>query len=270
MSYEYTPQLPADLLPTVYDSDNVTAHRVATRPLQDSIACSISLGESLDGKAKLEHGSNYTRIAADSIGPQLYDSRQHATPVDIIAKRSKDTGLKQELSENNTQKRPEWMTCPPDSLDNNTRVQNRTFSQKTADPLQFDPSWVSTPNDKNLSTRNSDRKNKLEQQFSSDIEEDKKKQDIVDEYNRVNRPKTLMELHQEKLKTKGNKSSRSSKRRTGSDESDSQASHWKDRRFNRERDLAVNWVDSKRNNKVLEQTQYLSSKYGHGQRGSYL
>ncbi|KAJ2448348.1 hypothetical protein EV183_005490 [Coemansia sp. RSA 2336] len=144
--------------------------------------------------------------------------------------------------------REEWMLVPPP-----------TKGGKAArDTAMFDESWTQTPQERRkraeqkapkpqTTTPSTQRKRK----------EDEERAHWVNEYNQVQRPKTLMEMHQESKKQKGKK--------TGKQD------EWSRHRFDRDRDLRTTTVSSRRQqNAVQDALESLSDKYAPGKKGSFL
>ncbi|PVV04790.1 hypothetical protein BB560_000696 [Smittium megazygosporum] len=177
-------------------------------------------------------------------------------------------------------KREEWMTVPPSFSIASAKLTNRRFAKTTKEKAEFDESWTALPGEEINSANSKGSKNSKNKMESDDRmeelidhEKEKERNRIVEEYNKKYRPATLMQMHldkiQEKKSRKSRRKSHSSRNKKHKSSSDSEE-EWKNRRFNRDRDLAVNWKDTKRHKDVLSQTKFLSDKYSHGSSGSFL
>ncbi|KAJ2845316.1 hypothetical protein IWW36_004830 [Coemansia brasiliensis] len=147
--------------------------------------------------------------------------------------------------------REEWMLVPPSAK-----------SGKAAqDTAMFDESWTQTPHEKRKRT---EQKTKGPQPKTSPSTQKKRKEDEekahwVNEYNQTQRPKTLMEMHQE------------SKKQKSKDKKTSKQDEWSRRRFDRDRDLRATTVSSRRQqNAVQDALESLSDKYVPGKKRSFL
>ncbi|KAJ2033990.1 hypothetical protein GGI08_009022 [Coemansia sp. S2] len=156
-----------------------------------------------------------------------------------------------------------------------------------AAPL-FDKSWTETPEEKRLQKekeKSKRRKPVVEEEETPGMrrkrEEDAEKSKWVDEFNRSQRPKSLMEMHLEsKNKEKEKKSGRSDKsrrrerspssRRTDRHSDDDEDDEWKSQRFDRSRDLSSGKVNSRRQREMLNTMGYLSDKYAPSKGGSFM
>ncbi|KAJ2630494.1 hypothetical protein H4R22_002623 [Coemansia sp. RSA 1290] len=144
--------------------------------------------------------------------------------------------------------REEWMLVPPSAK-----------SGKAArDTAMFDESWTQTPEEKRK--RAEQKASKPQPKTSSTQKkrkEDEERAHWVNEYNQTQRPKSLMEMHQESKKQKSKKSGKQDK--------------WSRHRFDRDRDLRATTVSSRRQqNAVQDALESLSDKYAPGKKGSFL
>ncbi|KAJ2722854.1 hypothetical protein GGI07_003041 [Coemansia sp. Benny D115] len=213
---------------------------------------------------------------------------------------------RQENNQNNqaddTAKREEWMLVPP-SAESSKQIKGR---KGAAAPL-FDKSWTETPEEKR--ERKNKERNKGKGESSSKhgdkVEEEtpsmrrKRKEDEdkarwVNEYNRQQRPKSLLEMH---LESKSDKKRRgrehrdrdrrdrresrddkkSDKRKRRSDDEDdyghsgdAEGDEWKRQRFDRSRDLNSGKIDGRRQREMLNSMAFLSDKYAPGKGGSFM
>ncbi|KAJ2797100.1 hypothetical protein H4R20_005311 [Coemansia guatemalensis] len=152
--------------------------------------------------------------------------------------------------------REEWMLVPPSK---------RGAGGKATDDGIFDESWTLTPEQRReraAQQAKAARKQQPEETAASrrQQEEDQDKAQWVDEFNRSQRPKSLMEMH---LETKHK--SRRSKRTNNSTRPQEQDDAWKRQRFDRERDLATEQKSNRRqHHAVLDAMGTLTDKYAPG------
>ncbi|KAJ2909281.1 hypothetical protein GGI21_002039 [Coemansia aciculifera] len=191
---------------------------------------------------------------------------------------------------NSKEKREEWMLVPPSAESTKAIKGSRggggpSGRNVNAAPL-FDKSWTETPEEKRQ------RKDKEKTTKQSELlpieeetpdmrrkrEENEEKSKWVDEFNRTQRPKSLMEMHLEsKSKGKRDRSDKSRRRdrersppsrRANNCEQDDD-DDWKKQRFDRSRDLSAGKVDSKRQREMLNTMGFLSDKYAPSKGGSF-
>ncbi|KAJ2841311.1 hypothetical protein J3B02_005942 [Coemansia erecta] len=178
---------------------------------------------------------------------------------------------KRELAESVDNKREEWMLVPPTAESGNKR----------GSTALFDKSWTETPEEKRKRREKEARKLKRSDEAAEEEEtpemrrkrmENDEKAKWVQEYNREQRPKSLLEMHLEKKS--GKKKSRhhdKTKHKRGDEagKEDDEDDKWKKRRFDRSRDLSTGKTDSRRRRELLDSLGNLSDKYGHGKGGSF-
>ncbi|KAJ2056056.1 hypothetical protein GGI17_006396 [Coemansia sp. S146] len=202
--------------------------------------------------------------------------------VDIMEARThKD---EDDSTNNSAEKREEWMLVPP-SAESSKAMSGRGNGGRSvvAAPL-FDKSWTETPEEKRLQKEKekSKRREPVVEEETPDMrrkrEENAEKSKWVDEFNRSQRPKSLMEMHLESKKKKSGRSDKSrgrererspSSRRTDGP-SDDEDDEWKSQRFDRSRDLSSGKVDSRRQREMLNTMGYLSDKYAPSKGGSFM
>ncbi|KAJ2081721.1 hypothetical protein H4R24_002118 [Coemansia sp. RSA 988] len=163
---------------------------------------------------------------------------------------------------NKNNAREEWMLVPPSKRGAN--------GQKTDDGI-FDESWTLTPEqrrEKATQQAKAAKKQSPEETAASrrKQEEDQDKTQWIEEFNRTQRPKSLMEMHLE-TKNKNRRSKRSNKNTLPKEQDDT----WKRQRFDRDRDLATEQKNSHRQqHAVLNAMGNLTDKYASGKGGSFL
>ncbi|OMJ07165.1 hypothetical protein AYI70_g12376 [Smittium culicis] len=221
--------------------------------------------------------SNYTQLEAEQQVADLVASRLAANSSDSEENSGKS-------------KRAEWMIVPPTfsiasgATRSTGKARKFEAASTTQQKFEFDESWTQVPGTEispkpRPKSAKSSKEDEGEKEISSLAKEEKRKQEekkkeIVDTYNSNFRPKSLMEMHQEKLaslkRKSGNRHQSSTSSSSKSRKSGSNEDTWKQGRFSRDRDMAVKWVDSKRNSDIASQTEFLKEKYGHGSKSSFL
>ncbi|KAJ2407658.1 hypothetical protein GGI10_004969 [Coemansia sp. RSA 2530] len=217
-------------------------------------------------------------------------------PSAALAGYSKDQALRQTIdmiearthkdeedsTSNSAEKREEWMLVPP-SAESSKAMGGRGNGGRSvvAAPL-FDKSWTETPEEKRQNREKPKRREPALEEtpdMRRKREESAEKSRWVEEYNRSERPKSLMEMHLEsKSKEKEMKRGRSDKsrarersppsRRAGKHSDDDD--EWKSQRFDRSRDLSTGKVDSRRQRELLNTMGFLSDKYAPSKGGSFM
>ncbi|KAJ1677670.1 hypothetical protein EV182_005676 [Spiromyces aspiralis] len=237
----------------------------------------------------------YSNKDAQDQAVEQFVATQHKADV-------KDAGL-DTPAVNDLSTRGEWMLVPPEPRA--ISGSKGAFEQTTSLGLVFDRSWTETPterqerlekqarealekHEKGLDIEYIEQKSKQggerEAKLHRMSEADQEKAQFISEYNNRERPKSLLEEHQERISNKRGASRRKGDR--GSKRRDRSASprrgretkrhdrdsddEWERRRFNRDRDLAVGRVDSQRQRKLLSETGYLGNKFSHGRGGTFL
>ncbi|OLY85666.1 hypothetical protein AYI68_g138 [Smittium mucronatum] len=288
-SDEYAPDLPPSMKPRVAGPHLTTIVKSETRPVIATSATpeNPTISIPIVGP-KLPHNISSSKSDSVVVGPSIessiYTQKDAQDQVaSLINDRVNASDFsKRPDSEVTREKRGEWMTLPPSfsltsSTANSGKPRKFELSNKPDQKLKFDESWTRLPGEKSLNSEEKvkDTPNKQKQDPSNSraykerLEQDSKKRKIVDSYNTDFRPKSLMEMHQEKLANSKNKNiKRRSNRKDTSD--DDGSSEWKQSRFNKERDMSVKWVDTTRNNNLANQTGFLNDKYSHGSKGSFL
>lgn len=160
--------------------------------------------------------------------------------------------------------RGDWMTVPPTSLRNQDKA-----------PL-FDKSWTETPEEKRKRLNTKPKEKQETPSTHKKKEEDEAKSQYVAEFNRGQRPKSLMEMHQESLKKnkkgKDRHRERSPKRENRND--DDEEDEWKQNRFDRDRDLKharqSGGADKRRQREMLNSMAFLKDKYAPSKGGSFM
>ncbi|PVZ98987.1 hypothetical protein BB558_005000 [Smittium angustum] len=223
---EFTPQLPHGITDKI---DPKEKHEIINKELYQS--------DQQESKKDPNPKKREFSVDTDDIGPSVQDSvyTEHD-----IAEQSRSLfasiNEKQDLeNENETNiKREEWMTVPP------------SFSIASA----------KSRGKKSLGDSEKNKKGDFDESWTRVGGKPNSEKNLVNEYNKEFRPKTLMEMHLEKL-------GKNSGKKHKSDDNE-----WKQQRFSKDRDMKVKWVDTNRQSNV--ETKYLSNKYGHGKGGSYL
>ncbi|KAJ2823748.1 hypothetical protein IWW50_003640 [Coemansia erecta] len=148
--------------------------------------------------------------------------------------------------------RGEWMLVPPPAK----------HGDQTSDAAMFDESWTLTPEQRRAKSEKKAPVKRETLDTQRKREEDRERASWVEEYNRTQRPKSLMEMHQESKtkKTKHGKRSRDGNKPGDEDE-------WKRQRFSKDRDLASAprpGNNSRQQNAVLDAIDSLGDKYKSG------
>jgi hypothetical protein len=260
---------------------------------------------------------------ADLVGPlPIVDPEARAQAavdeIELRAKLMKDKLLGRDLPDQSAViTRDTWMTELPPELTKNFGVTARTFSTKAAlsSGDKDRSAWTDTPADRARKEKElREGKCSVPPPTKSIAEtvallNDEVYRGEVDEYNRLVRPKSLLEMHTEKLhddrshksghskkrkkkhgkdkeerdkdkKTKKKKKKRKSKKKKkdDSDDEDSESSSKKKkdkkketkvavverRPFDREKDLQVTRMDDAQRKSVIQRSQELSGRFGHG------
>ncbi|KAJ2616664.1 hypothetical protein H4S08_000666 [Coemansia sp. RSA 1365] len=158
--------------------------------------------------------------------------------------------------------REEWMLVPPSK---------RGVSGQPTDDSIFDESWTLTPEQRKQAAQ---QKKAAKTQHPKETaasrrkqEEDQDRAQWVDEFNRTQRPKSLMEMHLE-TKHKNHRSKRSHNKNSHSKEQDDS---WKRQRFDRDRDLTLEKKSGRSHqHAILDAMGTLNDKYAPGKSGSFL
>ncbi|RUS76215.1 hypothetical protein EGW08_016022, partial [Elysia chlorotica] len=132
------------------------------------------------------------------------DVVQAAEEFERRSKRMKDklSSVKSEADEGPV-KREEWMTELPAEVSKNFGLQSRTFSKGRQDNDGGDRSmWTDTPQSKKDKESKGKKRKRDEEKAVSAREEHMQQQ--VEEYNKANRPESLLEMHSKKQKKKKN------------------------------------------------------------------
>ncbi|KAJ2610483.1 hypothetical protein GGF44_006212 [Coemansia sp. RSA 1694] len=208
--------------------------------------------------------------------------------IDMLEARTrKDPGDSDSGEANDSkEKREEWMLVPPSAESSKAVKGSRGGGGPSgrgvaAAPL-FDKSWTETPEEKRqrkAQEKTAKRRELPAEEETPDMrrkrEESAEKSKWVEEYNRSQRPRSLMEMHLEsKSKGKRDRSDRgrgrdrerspSSRRASKNDKEDDDDDEWKQQRFDRARDLSTGKVDSRRQREMLNTMGFLSDKYAPG------
>lgn len=164
---------------------------------------------------------------------------------------------KDEEEDTGPKKRESWMTELPSALGVGGVLENRQF-RKNAAPEQ-DTSWTETPQDRERREReggSNSKKRKKDANYGP-TEEDLRAAADIEAYNKKNRPKSLMEMHQKELKKKKKKEKKKNKNKE------------KERRpFDRDADLQVNRLDDAKRKAIIKRSQELSSRFKTGGTGT--
>jgi hypothetical protein len=149
--------------------------------------------------------------------------------------------------EEKTLKRESWMMVPPPAMRSGAPndMKSRSFSRNGTVDNVDQSGWTQQPG-----AETNAKRFKPNPKVSS--QRDVEYKEIVDTYNKVHRPSSLMEQHQEKY-TKD----------TLAD------TNLESTKFNRERDIVGKSLDSKAREKLINDSKKLSSKFSHGD-SSYL
>ncbi|KAI8322696.1 hypothetical protein GQ54DRAFT_287474 [Martensiomyces pterosporus] len=192
------------------------------------------------------------------------------------------------------EKREEWMLVPPSAESRGTVRGSKPGSKGSAAaaPL-FDKSWTETPAERRArkekqkeQSSSSRRRRRVDEQPEEETpdmrrrrEENEGKAKWIEEYNRVQRPKSLLEMHLES-KQRGKGKDREGRRRHGSSKRDDDRhgdsdggdsdGEWKRQRFDRSRDLSSGKIDARRQRELLNDMGFLSDKYAPSKGGSYM
>ncbi|KAJ2491461.1 hypothetical protein IWW37_002236 [Coemansia sp. RSA 2050] len=239
--------------------------------------------------------SSGTTLARDEDGESEDDDI--VGPSAALAGYSKDQALRQTMdmiearahkgedptTANSVEKREEWMLVPP-SAESSKAMSGRGNGGRSvvAAPL-FDKSWTETPEEKRQNRETPKRREPAVEEETPGMrrkrEESAEKSKWVEEYNRSERPKSLMEMHLEsKSKGREKKRGRSDKSRARersppsrrADKRSDDDDEWKSQRFDRSRDLSTGKVDSRRQREMLNTMGFLSDKYAPSKGGSFM
>ncbi|PIA16044.1 hypothetical protein COEREDRAFT_8707 [Coemansia reversa NRRL 1564] len=159
--------------------------------------------------------------------------------------------------------REEWMLVPPSK---------RGASGQPTDDSIFDESWTLTPEQRRKQAAQQTKAAKTQHPKETAAsrrkqEEDQDRAQWVDEFNRTQRPKSLMEMHLE-TKHKSRRSKRSHNKNSRPQEQDDS---WKRQRFDRNRDLTTEKKSGRsQQHAVLDAMGTLNDKYAPGKSGSFL
>ncbi|KAJ1950281.1 hypothetical protein FBU59_000754 [Linderina macrospora] len=198
----------------------------------------------------------------DAIGPSLdmagcTEDQARQQTLDLVeARTTKNESTDPNSSED---KRGSWMLVPP------SRQSNNPDAKEPSVPM-FDESWTETPAERRAK-KEKKAKQKLEpEEETPDMKRKRKEEEDqakwIEEFNKANRPKSLLEMH---LEAKQGKKSKKHKPgdKAGKDEGDEE-DQWKRRRFDRDRDLSTSGGASSSRDVTRRQRELLSSM------GSYL
>ncbi|KAJ2659561.1 hypothetical protein IW148_004194 [Coemansia sp. RSA 1199] len=196
--------------------------------------------------------------SSDDIGPSLDLAGCSTEQAQLQTLNKLDAQMERNTSETDKNGRGEWMLVPPSAKHGN-HIQ---------DAAMFDEEWTLNP-EQRRAKKEKDARIKKQQQQTPDVQrnkdEDKGRAEWVDEYNRTQRPKSLMQMHRESkgTKSKGTKGKRERDGKPGEED------EWKRQRFSRDRDLAsaARPQDNKQQHAVLDAIDSLGDKY---QSGSFL
>ncbi|KAJ2698981.1 hypothetical protein FB645_005470 [Coemansia sp. IMI 203386] len=262
------PQIPADIAAKLGIKTG-DGSREASEEAKDARAASGSEDECigpampppgvLNPRAEPEAHVSDSDSDSDAIGPSVdlagySDADAHLQTLTSINRRLDQSPKSTDL---NSSQRESWMLVPPTAK----------ASKPGAAPL-FDESWTETPAEKRQRREKEARKrgkNKEEKEEETLAgrkrrKEDEEKAKWVHDYNREQRPKSLLEMHVEKK----------SGRKRGRDKKGEKDDKWKKQRFDRDRDLAVGRTDSRRRRELLDSVGSLADKYGHSKDGSFM
>ncbi|KAJ2009755.1 hypothetical protein GGI04_000167 [Coemansia thaxteri] len=249
--------------------------------------------------------SNATDAESDDdlVGPSVslasYTAEQALRQkIDLVEARASRSGETEGTGSDTDGKREEWMLVPPSAESSKTVRGSRggggPQGRNIATAPLFDKSWTETPEEKRQrkdKERNSTRREAPVEEETPDMrrkrEENDEKSKWVDEFNRSQRPKSLLELHLES-KNKDKRDRRDKGRRRDRERSpssrqgnrhgahgdnsdgDGEDDEWKRERFDRSRDLSSGKVDSRRQREMLNTMGFLSDKYAPGKGGSFM
>ncbi|KAJ2498207.1 hypothetical protein GGH96_004518 [Coemansia sp. RSA 1972] len=206
----------------------------------------------------LKNESDDDEESSDDIGPSLDLAGCSAEQAQRQTLTKLDAQMERNTDETDNNGRGEWMLVPPSAKHGNS----------VQDAAMFDEEWTLNP-EQRRAKKEKDARIKKQQQQMPDVrkkEEDEGRAEWVDEYNRTQRPKSLMQMHRESKTTKDTKSKGGKGKREREGEPEDE---WKRQRFSRDRDLAsaARPNDNKQQHAVLDAIDSLGDKY---QSGSFL
>ncbi|CAG7852367.1 SubName: Full=Uncharacterized protein {ECO:0000313/EMBL:CCA68599.1} [Serendipita indica DSM 11827] len=211
---------------------------------------------------------------SDIVGPQLPSASGSKEDPDegvreFLAREQRRKALAEEEKKPKQPKREEWMLAPPTSSEalqslDPTKIKNRQFSRATGrEEVSKDTSlWTETPSERQarlaeeLSGKRKRATAKVQEEDGEGAYKRRKMQDDlrreIDDHNRMARPASLLEMHQETLAK--------------------QPSSTKDEAiWDRDRDMgsAGRLLDQSSRNKMIKDAKGLSDRFGSGKRGAY-
>lgn len=176
-------------------------------------------------------------------------------------------------------KREEWMVELPAEMTKNFGVTARKFSTKTTISVDKDRSvWTDTPADRVRKQQQSQEScdHKSPQSNAEEVEKvssvNQLYREQVDEYNRLARSKSLLEMHVDKVlhKSQHKKKKKSKDREKRKKNKKSTKKERKDeekverRPFDRDKDLTVTRMDDVQRASVISRSKELGGRFGHG------
>ncbi|KAI9281548.1 hypothetical protein BY458DRAFT_486940 [Sporodiniella umbellata] len=251
---DYTPELPPDLI----------QQRRTVQPQPGRRRAPI--GPSMPSEFLAQEEDDEDDVIGPSL-PQNYDTEEASkySTLHDIEERARQSRENLENKKENAGKveRPEWMLAPPDvdylkngtkqkEPDISTSSKSRQFSNKPVGAVDSS-SWTDTPEEKERKRRQGGgEKRKAEEPRAYSASEIERKR-AIENYNKQERPLSLLELHQKKKK-----------------KSKEPVEDVTKRAFDREKDLmAPRMMNSKQKKEMLRQSTQFSDRFGHG-RGSFL
>ncbi|KAJ1792225.1 hypothetical protein LPJ77_001296 [Coemansia sp. RSA 2523] len=218
----------------------------------------LNIGPTMPPELKNEDDDD--EESSDDIGPSLDLAGCSTEQAQRQTLNKLDAQMERNTSETNNDGRGEWMLVPPSAKHGN----------QVQDAAMFDEEWTLNP-EQRRAKREKDARIKKKQQQTPDVrrkkEEDEGRTEWVDEYNRTQRPKSLMQMHRESKDTKSTKGAKGTKGKR--EQHGEPEDEWKRQRFSRDRDLAsaARPNDNKQQHVVLDAIDSLGDKY---QSGSFL
>lgn len=148
--------------------------------------------------------------------------------------------------------RETWMTELPPEMGASFGLTNRTF-RKNAAPTGDRSEWTDTPADRERKQKEGHKRKRGKDEGYVPTEKDIRTTKEIEEYNKANRPESLLEMHEKKRKKKKKKEKEKPKER---------------RPFDRDTDLQVNKLDEAQRKAIIKRSQQLGSRFQSGGTGT--
>ncbi|KAJ1897592.1 hypothetical protein LPJ66_003272 [Kickxella alabastrina] len=313
MSGGIGPQIPADIAAKLgitqnpasqlQEEDHSSSDHEAIGPSMPPHAIGPSMPPHITGPAAPSTANPTSDSDSDSdlVGPSIAlagytESDAAQQTLDTIESRMRRHDKTNQTPEED--KREEWMLLPP-SVESTSAVRGSKAGKKGSmvAPL-FDKSWTETPEERRARKKD---KGKSGKRRETEVEEetpgmrkkrveDEEKGRWVEEYNRTQRPKSLMEMHllakdedrerdpkkrrgkdrESNRKKDGHRGEKRDRHGGGDEENDEEGDAWKRRRFDRSRDLSAGKVDVRKQRELLNTMGFLTDKYAPSKGGSFM